>query len=146
MLKIPTLFGSSILYHIKELCTDILYGKDVKSSNNSIQHSSLQKTPNGDMKIDVFVKNNQKGKRQLQFVIVLELCDEEQITTDYKYKFTKREADIIDGLIQGKNNIQLGEALGVSENTIKTHIKNIYRKTGAGNRTELTYVLMLSKD
>ncbi|NLI91454.1 MAG: response regulator transcription factor [Peptococcaceae bacterium] len=31
-----------------------------------------------------------------------------------------------------------------SENTIKTHIKSIYKKTGANNRTELAYVLMLN--
>lgn len=146
MLKIPTVFGSSILYHIKELCTEIISNKEVKMNNNSVLRSSIHKTPNGDIRIDIFIKNSHKGNRDIQFVIVMELCDEEQITTDYKFKFTKREADIIDGLIQGKNNAQIAEALKLSENTIKTHIKNIYRKTGTGNRTELTYVLMLNRE
>ena len=146
MLKTITVFGSSILYHIKELCIDILSEAAVKNNSNTILNTELLKTPNRDMKLDIFLKNDQKVSKNTQFIIVMEFCDEEQITADYKFKFTKREADIIDGLIQGKNNIQLGKALNVSENTIKTHIQSIYKKTGANNRTELTYLLMLNRE
>lgn len=145
MLKTITVFGSSILYHIKELCFDILSEVTVKNSSNVILNSELLKTPNRDMKLDILLKNDPKVSKNTQFIIIMEFCDEEQITNDYKFKFTKREADIIDGLIQGKNNIQLGKALNVSENTIKTHIQSIYKKTGANNRTELTYLLMLNR-
>jgi DNA-binding NarL/FixJ family response regulator len=75
----------------------------------------------------------------------MEFEDGEQDIADYKFKFTKREADIIDEMIQGKNNAQLAEALNLSENTIKTHIQSIYRKAGAGNRTELAYILMMNQ-
>jgi len=98
------------------------------------------------MKIHIFFNDDRKTNNKIQYVIIMQYCDEGQITADYKFKFTKREADIIDSLIQGKNNTQLAEALNISENTIKTHIKSIYKKTGANNRTELTYVLMLNRN
>lgn len=142
---VSTVFGSSILYHIKELCTVILSDEATRSSTNVLLNSKLLKTANGDLKMDIFLKNDRKMSKNIQFVIMMEFCDEEQITADYKYKFTSREADIIDGLIQRKNNSQLAKALSLSTNTIKTHIQSIYKKTGANNRTELTYVLMLNR-
>ncbi|GAB6172634.1 hypothetical protein JCM15765_21120 [Paradesulfitobacterium aromaticivorans] len=145
MLKVSTVFGSSILYHIKEMCADLLSDEAKKSSANALLYSKLLKTVNGDMQIDIFVKNDRKMSKNLQFVAIMEFCDEERSTGDYKFKFTRREADIIDGLIQGKNNSQLAEALSLSQNTIKTHIQSIYKKTGANNRTELTYILMLNQ-
>lgn len=146
MLKIPTVFGSSILYHIKELCIDILMGEAAKSSSNAILNTNLLNTSKGDVRVDIFLKNYQKASKDTEFVIVMEFFDEEQSIAEYKFKFTRREANIIDGLIQGKNNTQLAELLNISENTIKTHIQNIYKKTGANNRTELTYILMLNKE
>lgn len=146
MLRTPTVFGSSILYHLKEQCEDILEHEAAPNSRNTLLKSRLLKTSNGDLSIDIFCKNDQKAGKNAQFVIVMAFCNNEQISADNKFKFTKREAEIIDGLIQGKNNTQLAKALGVSENTIKTHIQSIYRKTGANNRTELTYVLMLNRE
>ncbi|MFP9228018.1 M20 family metallo-hydrolase [Pectobacterium cacticida] len=37
----------------------------------------------------------------------------------------------------GMNNEDIGEQLSVSVNTVRTHLKNLYRKTGARNRREL---------
>ena len=144
MLRAVTVFGSSVLYHIKELCSDILDDNAMNNSCNAILNTKLLKMPNGEIKIDIFLKNNQKVYSEIHYIIVMQYCNDAQITADYKFKFTKREADIIDGLIQGKSNVQIAEFLGISENTIKTHIKSIYKKTGASNRTELTYVLMLN--
>jgi DNA-binding CsgD family transcriptional regulator len=144
MLKAVTVFGSSVLYHLKEICTnpaeDRLLGKMTAYFN-----SEILKTPNGSIKAEIFSKPGEKLNNKFQYVAILQYDKENQITADYQFKFTKREADIIDGLIQGKNNSQLSESLHVSENTIKTHIKNIYKKTGTKNRTELTYVLMLNR-
>lgn len=145
MLKAVTVFGSSVLYHIKEFCDDILDDSEIKNSGSAALYSNILKTPNGSINIEIFFNKDRSMNSKTQYVIVMKYSDEGQIIGDYKFKFTKREADIIDGLIQGKNNIQLAQALNISENTIKTHIKSIYKKTGANNRTELTYVLMLNR-
>ena len=144
MLKITTVFGSSILYHIKELCTDILDDEFEKNKGYAMHRTTVLKANNNDVKVDILVKKDEKSGRNPQFIIIMEYCNEDRIAADYKFKFSRREAEIIDGLIQGKINTQLAKGLNLSENTIKTHIKNIYKKTGTNNRTELTYVLMLN--
>jgi len=141
MLKISTVFGSSVLYHAKELCEDML--SDPKGGDRVLQRAGTFKTGSGDLLTDVLFHRDVKGNGQ--FFLTLEFADGEQVVADYKFKFTKREADIIDGIVQGKNNSQLADALHLSENTIKTHIQSIYRKVGANNRTELAYILMMKQ-
>lgn len=140
MLKAITIFGSSVLHHIKELCIDISGQKSKKLD----KITEIIKTKNSDIKLNIFTYPTRIGDN-IRHIAILQYTSESQIISDYRFKFTKREADIIDGLIQGKNNVQLASGLSLSENTIKTHIKSIYSKAGANNRTELTYILMLNK-
>lgn len=49
---------------------------------------------------------------------------------------TKRELEILEILSQGKSNKELADSLGVSENTVEQHLKNIYEKLKVQNRTE----------
>jgi LuxR family maltose regulon positive regulatory protein len=49
---------------------------------------------------------------------------------------SEREADILDMLTRGLSNRDIGARIFVSENTVKYHLKNIYAKLGAKNRTE----------
>lgn len=141
MMKITTVFGSSILYHVKELCEDIL--SSANGSTRVLIRSSVFKTNGGNLLADVLYTSG-KSRQGGQFFLAMEFEDGDQVLADYKFKFTKREADIIDGIIQGKNNAQMAEALNLSANTVKTHIQRIYRKVGANNRTELAYILMMN--
>jgi DNA-binding NarL/FixJ family response regulator len=51
-------------------------------------------------------------------------------------ELTKREFDVL-GLLDGERNIQqIGRVLYVAPNTVKTHIKSIYRKLGVSSRKE----------
>ncbi len=50
---------------------------------------------------------------------------------------SERELDVLKCLDDGFNNRQIAEKLFVSENTVKTHLKNIFMKTDAQSRTEL---------
>ncbi len=47
-----------------------------------------------------------------------------------------RERQILELLAEGLSNKQLARALSVSENTVKTHLGNLYAKLGVGRRTE----------
>ncbi|MEZ9232328.1 LuxR C-terminal-related transcriptional regulator [Vibrio amylolyticus] len=51
-------------------------------------------------------------------------------------KLTKREEQIIQSLASGSTNIQIADELCVSENTIKTHLHNIFKKINAKNRLQ----------
>ncbi len=144
MLRIPTVFGSSVLYHVKELCEDLL--SDEKAGDPAPQRTGAFKTASGKLHADILLYKNSRDHKGEKFFVAMEFEDGEQALADYKFKFTKREADIIDGIIQGKNNAQLADAISLSENTIKTHIRSIYRKAGASNRTELAYILMMNQE
>lgn len=52
-------------------------------------------------------------------------------------KLTEREGEIAALLIKGKTYRMIAGELHVSENTVKTHVKNIYSKAGVQSRTEL---------
>ena len=51
-------------------------------------------------------------------------------------KLTKRETDIIKLLVDGKSNKEIGATLGVTEGTVKVHTGHVFKKLGAGGRTE----------
>ncbi|MBQ3357103.1 MAG: response regulator transcription factor [Oscillospiraceae bacterium] len=52
-------------------------------------------------------------------------------------QFTERELDVLRELTQGKSNEEIAQALGISLNGVKFHIKNLLEKTGFSNRLML---------
>jgi DNA-binding NarL/FixJ family response regulator len=51
--------------------------------------------------------------------------------------FTSREVAIVDGLRKGKSNKTIAFDLGISESTVKVHLRNIMNKLRATNRTQV---------
>lgn len=49
-----------------------------------------------------------------------------------------RERDVLRLVALGRRNREIAETLGVSENTVKFHVANLLRKSGATSRVELT--------
>ena len=47
-----------------------------------------------------------------------------------------REREVVSQLAQGYSYAQIAAQLNISENTLKTHIKRIYRKLNVHNRTQ----------
>lgn len=54
-----------------------------------------------------------------------------------RYKFTKTEIEVAHLMIKGLTNKQIGDALFISEETVKKHIYNMFRKTNSKNRQTL---------
>ena len=50
---------------------------------------------------------------------------------------SEREQELIPFLIEGRSNREISQLLFISPNTVKTHIRNIYRKAGVSNRLQL---------
>ena len=48
---------------------------------------------------------------------------------------TKREQNMLDGLLAGKSNKEIARSYGLSEVTVKHHLKSLRVKLGAKNRT-----------
>ncbi|MGH8148820.1 MAG: LuxR C-terminal-related transcriptional regulator, partial [Steroidobacteraceae bacterium] len=51
-----------------------------------------------------------------------------------KYGFSTRELAVLRELCNGRSNKSIGEALDLSENTVKFHLKRIFKKLGADSR------------
>lgn len=69
-----------------------------------------------------------------------ETCDKaiQQVTVMCRrYGLTVREAQILKLLTLGHNNKQIGEQLGISGETVKCHLHNIFHKTKTSSRVEL---------
>lgn len=58
-----------------------------------------------------------------------------KITSDYK--LTGREREILELLSRGRNKRYISEQLGVSEETVKTHMGNLYRKLAVHSQQEV---------
>jgi DNA-binding NarL/FixJ family response regulator len=49
---------------------------------------------------------------------------------------TEREVEVLDGMSRGQSNAQIGQFLFLSEDTIKTHARRLFRKMGAADRAQ----------
>lgn len=55
-------------------------------------------------------------------------------------KLTEREMQVLKGLTAGQTNKEIARDLDLAEPTIKLHVKTLYRKIGAGNRTKAAMI------
>jgi DNA-binding NarL/FixJ family response regulator len=49
---------------------------------------------------------------------------------------TERELQVLRGMSQGKSNAEIGRELFLSEDTVKTHARRLFRKLGVGDRAQ----------
>ena len=63
-----------------------------------------------------------------------------------QFKLTRRETDIVRRVLDGLSNGEIAEDCGISEQTVKDHLSNIYIKCGVHNRFELICTLMNSPE
>lgn len=64
--------------------------------------------------------------------------------------FTDREKEVLELLVAGRSNKEIGSALGIEERTVKAHVAKLMRKVGVQNRIALsvhaiTHSLVISK-
>jgi DNA-binding NarL/FixJ family response regulator len=65
---------------------------------------------------------------------------EEAPTHPLAEKLTPRELQVLKGLTEGKSNKEIARDLDITEPTIKLHMKTLYRKLGAANRTQAALI------
>jgi DNA-binding CsgD family transcriptional regulator len=60
------------------------------------------------------------------------------------YGLTPSEARLSSALLQGKNVTQVARELHIKVNTVRSHLKSIFLKTGANRQSELIRILITS--
>ena len=63
-------------------------------------------------------------------------AEEDVPANELAEKLSKRELQVLQGLTEGKSNKEIARDLDVQEPTVKLHMKTLYRKIGASNRTQ----------
>ena len=58
------------------------------------------------------------------------------------FALSERESEVLALLAQGLRNHEIAEMLGLSEDTVKTHLKRAYRKLGVRNRAQATSAVL----
>jgi DNA-binding NarL/FixJ family response regulator len=53
------------------------------------------------------------------------------------FGLTKRELEVVGAIVSGFTNKEIAKNLGLSEDTVKHHVTNIFNKLGVSNRLEL---------
>jgi DNA-binding CsgD family transcriptional regulator len=54
-----------------------------------------------------------------------------------RHKLTSREQDILELVLEGRTNTQIGRMLDISRATVKWHMHNVFAKTNTGTRESL---------
>ena len=62
-----------------------------------------------------------------------------------RYRLTLSEADVLERILAGQTNVEIGAALEVSRATVKWHTHNMLGKTGLNNREGLLRLALRTK-
>ena len=78
------------------------------------------------------------GKRVVNLVGALhELMQKAQVPERKTYGLTPRELEVVGAIVEGCSNRDIAKQFGLSEETVKRHLSNIFDKTGVSTRLEL---------
>jgi len=81
------------------------------------------------------IKNVIEGEKVIH-PNILEVIDREGDMPHEKNELSARELEVLKEIVKGKSNKEIGEALFVSEKTVKTHVSHILNKLEVSDRTQ----------
>ena len=58
------------------------------------------------------------------------------------FDLTPREQDVLKHLVEDETEVQIAEVLGVSPHTVRTHVKNLYRKLKVHSRAQAVRIAL----
>jgi DNA-binding NarL/FixJ family response regulator len=74
--------------------------------------------------------------------VTLRIVKEEILTLDEdeigEITLTRREREVLPLIVSGMANKEIASKLNICERTVKFHVSELLRKSGAGNRNQLT--------
>ena len=61
------------------------------------------------------------------------------------FNLTPREIEVVRLLARGMRNKTIADSLGIADITVRLHLRNAFRKMGAGNRADAVRIAMRSR-
>ena len=127
---------------LTELCEEIVKALHVRTEAKDWEQFEIKRvTGNPDQPVLLrgFGLPDRGGVQFARLVVTLEeLGRRQQLNTDQakeKFQLTNREQSVVEHLAKGWTNKEIANALQITEQTVKEHIKHIMRKTNATTRT-----------
>ena len=127
---------------LTELCGEIVKALHVRTEAKDWEQFEIKRvTGNPDQPVLLrgFGLPDRGGVQFARLVVTLEeLGRRQQLNTDQakeKFQLTNREQSVVEHLAKGWTNKEIANALQITEQTVKEHIKHIMRKTNATTRT-----------
>lgn len=127
---------------LTELCGEIVKALHVRTEAKDWEQfevKSLAGDPEHPILLRGFGLPDQDGIEQSRIVVTMEeVGRRKRATTEQakeRFQLTEREHSVVEHLAKGWTNKEIANALGITEQTVKEHIKHIMRKTNATTRT-----------
>ena len=127
---------------LTELCTEVLKALQVRTEAKDWEQFEVKRiagNPNQPVLLRGFGLPDRGGIQYARLVVTLEeLGRRQQLNTDQakeRFQLTNREQSVVENLAKGWTNKEIANALKITEQTVKEHIKHIMRKTNSTTRT-----------
>ena len=127
---------------LTELCGEIIKALHVRTEAKDWEQFELKRV-SGDPSQPILLRGfglpDRGGVEHARLVVTMEeLGRRQNLNTDHareKFQLTNREQAVVEHLAKGWTNKEIANALLITEQTVKEHIKHIMRKTTATTRT-----------
>ncbi|TLY18431.1 MAG: response regulator transcription factor [Nitrospirae bacterium] len=127
---------------LTELCAEILKVLQVRTEAKDWEQFEVKRlagNPARPILLRGFGLPERGGIQQSRIVITMEEVGRRQQTgteqAKERFQLTDREQAVIEHLAKGWTNKEIANALGITEQTVKEHIKHIMQKTKSTTRT-----------
>lgn len=127
---------------LTELCAEIVKALHVRTEAKDWEQFEVKRIagdPNNSVLLRGFGLPDRGGVQHARLVVTMEeLGRKQNLNTDHareKFQLTNREQAVVENLAKGWTNKEIANALEITEQTVKEHIKHIMRKTHASTRT-----------
>ena len=137
-LRLPKLSGVEVIQQVRTaqpharfiVLTTYDGDEDIYRALQAGARAYLLKGMTADVLIST-IRSVHAGKSCIPPVIAQRLA--ERMATE---ELTHREQDVLEQIVRGKSNKEIGQELDISEATVKTHINNLLGKLGVTDRTQ----------
>lgn len=127
---------------VTELCSEIIKALQVRTEAKDWEQFEIKRiagNPKQPILLRGFGLPDKGGIQHARLVVTMEeLGRRQHLNTEQakeRFQLTNREQSVVENLAKGWTNKEIANALQITEQTVKEHIKHIMRKTNATTRT-----------